>query len=80
MAEHKFVSGDRVDVLPDKLNLHVRPGVYTIVRAMPVTGQGYQYRAKSALDNHERVFDENQLRMLPGASPSHDRQTIWPDA
>ena len=59
---HKFAIGDRVALLPDRLNANVRPGVYTIIRAMPETSQGLQYRAKNALDSHERVFDEVQLR------------------
>ncbi len=62
MAQHKYAVGDRVTLLPDRLNANARPGVYTIVRAMPVTNQGCQYRAKSALDSHERVLDEAQLR------------------
>ena len=62
MSEHKYAVGDRVTLLPDRLNANARPGVYTIVRAMPVTNQGCQYRAKSALDSHERVLDEAQLR------------------
>lgn len=62
MSQHKYTVGDRVTLLPDRLNANARPGVYTIVRAMPVTNQGCQYRAKSALDSHERVLDEAQLR------------------
>ena len=62
MAQHKYSVGDRVTLLPDRLNANARPGVYTIVRTMPVTNQGCQYRAKSALDTHERVLDEVQLR------------------
>ena len=62
MAQHKYAVGDRVALLPDRLNANVRPGVYTIVRAMPSAGQGLQYRAKNALDSHERVLDEAQLR------------------
>lgn len=62
MADHKFSAGDRVTLLPDRFNANARPGVYTIVRTMPVTSQGCQYRAKSLLDNHERVLDEVQLR------------------
>ena len=62
MAQHKYAVGDRVTLLPDRLNANARPGVYTIVRTMPVTNQGCQYRAKSALDSHERVLDEVQLR------------------
>ena len=62
MAVNKFAVGDRVALLPDRLNANVRPGVYTIVRALPATSAGIQYRAKNALDSHERVFDEGQLR------------------
>ncbi len=62
MADHKYNAGDRVTLLPDRFNANARPGVYTIVRTMPVTSQGVQYRAKSTLDNHERVLDEAQLR------------------
>ena len=62
MAEHKFSIGDRVALVPDRNNSNVRAGVYTIVRALPVTSYGCQYRAKNALDSHERVLDEAQLR------------------
>ncbi len=62
MADHKFRAGDRVSLMPDRSNANVRPGPYVIVRTMPVTSAGLQYRAKSALDNHERVLDEGQLR------------------
>ena len=63
MTEHKFSAGDRVSVLPDRYDSNVRPGVYTIVRTMPVTNQGCQYRVKNALDSHERVLDEARLRI-----------------
>jgi hypothetical protein len=62
MTEHKFAAGDRVQLLPDRANANARPGVYTIIRTMPATSQGCQYRAKSAIDTHERVLDESQLR------------------
>jgi len=61
MAQHKFSPGDRVVVQPDRTNTHIRPGVYTIVRVLPVTNLGCQYRVKNALDSHERVLDEVQL-------------------
>lgn len=64
MSEPKFAVGDRVQVLPDRANTNVRPGVYTIVRALPPTNQGRQYRAKNAMDSHERVLDEAQLRAV----------------
>ncbi|MGI4953746.1 MAG: hypothetical protein ACRYGM_18230 [Janthinobacterium lividum] len=66
MAIHKFAVGDRVSLLPDRLNANVRPGIYTIVQALPSAGQGCQYRAKNALDSHERVLDEAQLRSAKG--------------
>ena len=64
MAKHKFAVGDRVKLLSDKNNMHVSPGIYTIVRVMPVTNQGLQYRAKNMADDHERVLDENELRAV----------------
>ena len=62
MIEYKFAVGDKVAVSANSSNVNVRPGIYTIVRRMPVTEIGCQYRAKSALDSHERVVDEAQLR------------------
>jgi hypothetical protein len=51
-----------VALVTNSSNANVRSGVYTIVRRMPASSQGCQYRAKSALDSHERVVDEVQLR------------------
>jgi hypothetical protein len=62
LTEYKFAAGDKVALMTNSSNVNVRPGIYTIVRRMPVTQIGCQYRAKSALDNHERVVDEAQLR------------------
>jgi hypothetical protein len=62
LPEYKFTPGDRVALITNSSNANVRPGIYTIVRRMPVSGQGCQYRAKSTLDSHERVVDEAQLR------------------
>ena len=59
---HKFAIGDRVFAMPDAQNGNLRPGVYTIVRVMPLAGRGYQYRAKNVADSHERVLDETLLR------------------
>jgi hypothetical protein len=62
LVEYKFAAGDKVALMSTSSNVNVRPGIYTIVRRMPMSTQGYQYRAKSALDSHERVVDESQLR------------------
>ncbi len=62
MTDYKFAAGDRVALVTNSANPNVRAGVYTIVRRLPLSSQGCQYRAKSALDSHERVVDEVQLR------------------
>ncbi|MBV8397537.1 MAG: hypothetical protein JOZ58_24030 [Acetobacteraceae bacterium] len=68
MVTHKYAVGDRVTVLPDRTNANMRPGVYTITKALPVTGRGIQYRAKNVMDSHERVLDEAQLKAIPPVS------------
>ncbi|MDR3531451.1 MAG: hypothetical protein P4L90_12985 [Rhodopila sp.] len=62
MVDYKFAAGDKVALMTNSSNANVRAGIYTIVRRMPLTQLGCQYRAKSALDSHERVVDEAQLR------------------
>ncbi|WP_428533347.1 hypothetical protein [Rhodopila sp.] len=62
VIEYKFAAGDKVALVANGSNVNVRPGIYTIIRRLPITQIGCQYRAKSALDNHERVVDEAQLR------------------
>jgi hypothetical protein len=62
MFEYKFAPGDRVALVTNSSNANVPSGVYTIVRRMPASSQGCQYRAKSAFDSHERVVDEANLR------------------
>ena len=59
--KHRYGAGDRVSVSPDRMNINARPGIYVVVRTMPVTGTICQYRVKNALDSHERVLDEAQL-------------------
>jgi hypothetical protein len=61
MAEHKFAVGDRVHLLSHLSTPNLRPGVYTIVRIMPVASHGRQYRVKNSMDNHERVLDEAHM-------------------
>ena len=62
MGLHKYAAGDRVAFVPtSSLDGNVRRGLYTVVRPLPVAGQGLQYRVKSDLDDHERVVDEAQV-------------------
>jgi hypothetical protein len=62
MLKHKYAAGDRVIAVGGAAIQNIRPGVYTIVRALPVDGRSCQYRARNAFDTHERVLDENLLR------------------
>ncbi len=61
MTSHKFAVGDRVSFRPGRFDGHAPAGIYTIVRILPVTSAGCQYRVRNALNNQERVFDEVQL-------------------
>jgi hypothetical protein len=62
MLKHKFAVGDNVQALPDANNPNMPPGIYTIVKVLPVAGRGCQYQAKNAADMHGRVLDEALLR------------------
>lgn len=61
MVARRFAEGDRVVVVGGEANKHRRPGIYTIVRLMPLSQNGFQYRVKAALDMHERVMDDHEL-------------------
>lgn len=68
MSLHKFAAGDRVAFVPGSLDVNVRRGTYTIVRALPATGHSpCQYRVRHADDTHDRVVDEAQLRQVAPA-------------
>ncbi len=62
MLKHKYAAGDRVVAIINTPHDNIRPGVYTIVRTLPAEGRVCQYRAKNALDGHERVLNEDLLR------------------
>jgi hypothetical protein len=62
MANAKFAVGDTVELLPGSQDNNLRGGTFKIVRVMPLTNEGRQYRAKSTVETHERVLNETQLR------------------
>jgi hypothetical protein len=66
MFSRRFAAGDRVVIVSGESNMHKRPGIYTVVRVMPLSGTGFQYRVKTALDTHERVVDECELAPANG--------------
>lgn len=61
MTKHKFRTGDRVRVRPDPANGNSAAGLYTIIKQLPLSSRGVQYRAKGATDTYERVLDEGLL-------------------
>ncbi len=64
MPKPKFSAGERVEVASGRLNENIRPGVYTVLRVLPVTNEGLQYRVKSALDTFDRIINEERLHAL----------------
>lgn len=63
MQTHLYRTGDRVVFDGHGSNTGIRTGVYTVVRALPASQFGFEYRVKSSLDPHERVFAESMLRL-----------------
>ncbi len=62
MHTPKFNVGDQVVIGTNRDNPNQRPGAYRIVRTMPFDrNHGFQYRAKSLLDSHERVLGEAEI-------------------
>ncbi|HEY7580620.1 MAG TPA: hypothetical protein VH855_23770 [Acetobacteraceae bacterium] len=71
MAHHKFKVGQKVNLIPNRLERHVPAGAYTVQRLLPVEGRELFYRVKHTGDGHERVVSEAQLRPAK-ALASHD--------
>ena len=61
MTTHKFTVGEAVSFSPDKGQEHARGELFEIVRLLPETEDGPQYRIKSQANDHERVVREDQL-------------------
>jgi hypothetical protein len=65
MEKHRFAAGDVVRVdqkLPDSA---VLPGIYTIVRTLPLAGRGLQYRGRNGVDQYDVILDETSLHPAP---------------
>jgi hypothetical protein len=71
MAQHRFKVGQKVHLIPNRLERHVPAGVYTIQRLLPVEGRDVNYRVKHVQDSHERVVSEAQLRPAEALTPQH---------
>jgi hypothetical protein len=59
MPSHKFRIGETVMVKPASRN--VPGGAYEVTKRLPHNGREFEYRVKSASEEHERVVGESEL-------------------
>ena len=59
-GSHKFQIGETVYVGP-AIRRHVPGGVYEVTKQLPHNGREFEYRIKSANEEHERVARESEL-------------------
>ena len=60
MPSHKFHVGERVTLTP-VISRNVPGGVYEVTKQLPHNGREFEYRIKSASEEHERVAAEREL-------------------
>jgi hypothetical protein len=60
MASHKFGIGETVMVRP-AISRNIPGGAYEVIKQLPHNGRAFEYRIKSANEEHERVAGENEL-------------------
>ena len=65
MPPHNFTIGQRVELVPSRMDGNVPRGLYTVERLLPNDSADREYRVKSVQDGHERVLRESQLREGP---------------
>jgi len=60
MPSHKFQIGETVYVRPT-ISRNVPGGAYAVTKQLPHNGREFEYRIKSASEEHERVVRESEL-------------------
>ena len=60
MASHKFQVGEIVNLRPI-VSRNVPGGAYEVTKQLPHSGREFEYRIKSASEEHERVVGESDL-------------------
>ena len=60
MPSHKFHVGESVTLRP-AISRNVPGGVYEVTKQLPHNGREFEYRIKSANEEHERVVRESEL-------------------
>jgi hypothetical protein len=61
MPTHKFQVGETVYV-KSAISRNVPGGAYEVTKQLPHNGREFEYRVKSASEDHERVMRESELR------------------
>lgn len=61
---HQFRCGQTVRLCDGPLNRLAAAGDYKIIRQLPDSGGGLQYRIKSVREPHERVVRESDLQRV----------------
>jgi hypothetical protein len=62
MPSHKFDVGEFVNFRPASRN--VPGGAYEVIKQLPHNGREFEYRIKSANEEHDRVAGESELTKL----------------
>jgi len=60
MPSHKIQIGETVYVRP-AISRNLPGGAYTVTKQLPYNGREFEYRIKSASEEHERVVGESAL-------------------
>jgi hypothetical protein len=60
MPSHKFHVGETVTLRP-AISRNVPGGTYEVTKQLPHNGREFEYRIKSANEEHERVAQESEL-------------------
>jgi hypothetical protein len=60
MPSHKFHVGESVTLRP-AISRNVPGGTYEVTKQLPHNGREFEYRIKSANEEHERVAQESEL-------------------
>lgn len=63
ITPHRFALGDLVALVEHDPTQGAQPGVYQIVRPLPVTDRGLQYRARRQGDDFDVVLNESTLTL-----------------
>jgi hypothetical protein len=70
VPNHKFIVGQSVHYTGGPFGSANPNNVYTVTQLLPPEGGDFQYRIKSAAEQHERVAKESRLDRAAGSSMS----------